>query len=188
MPNLHVVLVSTRPGRKGKPVGEWFLGHAREHGKFDVEWVDLAEVGLPLFDEPRHPRLGKYEHAHTREWSARVKRADAFVFVTPEYNHSVPPSLTNALAFLVHEWAYKPVGFVSYGGVSGGLRAVQTAKQIVVALKMMPIPEAVAIPFFSHHVDDETDAFRPGEVQDRAARVMLDELLRWEEALRPLRG
>lgn len=188
MLNLTVIVVSTRPGRQGPAVAAWFEGLARAHGGFAVEIVDLAEVGLPLFDEPRHPRLRQYEHAHTRDWSATVERADAFVLVTPEYNFATPPSLVNALDFLVREWAYKPVGFVSYGGVSAGLRGVQMTKLLLTSLKMMPIPEAVAIPFFTRHLDADTGAFDPGETQADAARGMLGELARWAAALRPLRS
>ncbi|HEX2203041.1 MAG TPA: NAD(P)H-dependent oxidoreductase [Longimicrobium sp.] len=187
MLTLQVIVASTRPGRKGPAVASWFLGQARAHGGFRVEEVDLAEVGLPLFDEPRHPRLRQYEHAHTRAWSETVSRGDAYVLVTPEYNFGPPPSLVNAFDYLVHEWAYKPAGFVSYGGVSGGLRGVQATKGIVTALKMMPIPEAVAIPMFTQHLDQETGAFDPGAVQAKAAATMLDELARWAGALRPLR-
>jgi NAD(P)H-dependent FMN reductase len=187
MPKLHVVIVSTRPGRAGPFVASWFLEIARRHGKFDIEVIDLAEVDLPMFDEPKHPRLREYEHEHTKAWSATVDRADAFVFVTPEYNFSAPPSLVNALDYLIHEWAYKPAGFVSYGGVSAGLRGVQMAKQTLTALKMMPLPEAVSIPFYAQHLDRESGVFDPGEVQARAAEVMLTELLRWTEALKPLR-
>ena len=113
---------SRRP-RKGPAVAAWFEQVAREQGKFEVEPIDLKAVNLPLLDEPEHPRLRRYKHEHTKAWSATVQRADAFVFVTPEYNFSMPPSLVNAVDYLVHEWNYKPVGFVSYGGVSGGLRA-----------------------------------------------------------------
>lgn len=187
MPVLQVVTASTRPGRQGPRVAAWFEAQALSHGAFEVEMVDLAEVALPVFDEPRHPRLQEYEHDHTRAWSERVRRADAFVFVTPEYNFGPPPSLVNALDYLVREWAYKPAGFVSYGGVSAGLRGVQATKQIVSALKMVPLVEAVAIPFFSRHVDVETGRFDPGEVQEKAARVMLDEMVRWTGALAALR-
>ncbi|HET8657164.1 MAG TPA: NADPH-dependent FMN reductase [Longimicrobiaceae bacterium] len=186
--NLQVILVSTREGRKGPAVAEWLVGRAREHGRFQVELIDLADVNLPLFDEPRHPRLGKYEHEHTKRWSAIVDRADAFVFVTPEYNYSAPPSLVNALDYLNREWAYKPVAFVSYGGVSGGTRSVQMAKQTVTALKMMPIPEAISIPFFVEYLDPDTGAFDPGVTQEKAATAMLDELLKWTGALKPLRA
>src|SRR5690349_114928 len=124
MPHLQIVVASTREQRKGPQVAAWFEGEARAHGGFEIELVDLAAVALPLFDEPRHPRLRQYEHEHTRRWSASVERADAFVFVTPEYNYGAPPSLLNALDYLIQEWAYKPVGFVSYGGVSAGTRSV----------------------------------------------------------------
>ncbi len=185
---LQVVIASTRQGRLGPMVGKWFFEYARVHGRFDVELVDLAEINLPVFDEPGHPRLQKYEHDHSKGWSEIVARADAFVFVTPEYNYGTPPSLINALDYLHYEWTYKPVGFVSYGGVSGGTRGVQMTKQIVTTLKMMPLPEAVAIPFFNQYLDQQTNTFRPGEVQENAAAVLLDELHRWAEALKPMRA
>ena len=187
MPHLQVITVSTRPTRKGPAIAEWFVGRAREHGKFEVEPVDLAQVKLPLFDEPKHPRFGEYAHEHTRRWSDIVKRADAFVLVTPEYDFGPPASIINALQYLVKEWAYKPLGFVSYGGVSAGSRSVNTLKITVTALKMMPMVEAVAIPFFAQHFDAESGKFAPPDVQDDAAVVMLDELLRWTEALKALR-
>ena len=188
MLNLQVIVASTRDARKGPMVATWFMKQACAHGKFHVELVDLAEMNLPLFDEPRPPRLGQYEHEHTKAWSATVARADAFVFVTPEYDYCAPASLFNALEYLSREWAYKPVGFASYGGVSGGVRGVQMTKQLVTTLKMMPLPEAVTIPFFTQYIDKETGVFDPGEVQAKSATVMLDELLRWATALKPLRS
>ena len=188
MLNLQIIIASTRSGRSGHHVGVWFDEIARRHGEFDVECVDLAEVNLPLFDEPRHPKLRQYEHARTKAWSKIVDRADAYVFVTPEYDHTPPAALVNALQHLVQEWAYKPAGFVSYGGVSGGTRGVQVTKQIAVALKMMPIPEAVNIPFYTQHLDREAGVFTPGEVQEKAAGAMLDELQKWGSALKPLRA
>ncbi|HEX5830894.1 MAG TPA: YceI family protein [Gemmatimonadaceae bacterium] len=100
---LHVLVASTRAGRQGPRVGAWILEQARAHGKFQLELVDLAEVDLPFLDEPAHPQLAQYEHAHTKTWSAIVNRADAFVFVTPEYDHGAPASLVNALQYLVRE-------------------------------------------------------------------------------------
>jgi NAD(P)H-dependent FMN reductase len=188
MPHLQILVASTRPSRKGPAVAAWFEQQARRHGRFEVEIVDLAAVGLPIIDEPEHPRLQRYQHDHTKAWSALVSRADAFVFVTPEYNFSPPPSLINALDYLLHEWAYKPVGFVSYGGMSGGLRGVQMCKLLVTALKMMPIPEAVSLPFFAKAIDPATGAFAPGDAPARAATVMLDELVRWAGALAVLRA
>ncbi len=178
MLNLHIISVSTREGRVGPAASAWFLEVARNHGKFNVEFVDLAEINLPVFDEPIHPRLRQYQHDHTKAWSAVVARADAFIFVTPEYNYSTPAPLVNALDYLVQEWNYKPVGFVSYGGQSGGMRGVQMTKQIVTALKMMPMAEAVAIPFFTQHIDGETGVFNATESQEKAAEVLLNELLK----------
>ncbi len=105
MLKLGVVIASTRPGRVGPSVARWFEERARVHGKFEVQLVDLQEVNLPVFDEPNHPRLAKYERAHSKAWSATVKGLDAFAFVTPEYNYGPPPALLNALNFLFHEWA-----------------------------------------------------------------------------------
>lgn len=188
MLNLQIIIVSTRPGRKGGIIAEWFAEHARRHGGFNVEVVDLAEVNLPMLDEPNHPRLRQYQHEHTRAWSATVERGDAYVFVTPEYNYGAAPSLLNALDYLFSEWAYKPAGFVSYGGISAGTRSVQMAKQVVTALKMMAIPEGVTIPFFPQYIDSETEKFVPIELQEQAADLMLNELLKLAEAMKPLHG
>ena len=119
MSHLQVIVASTRKGRSGLGVAQWFLDRTKQHGKFDVELIDLQAVNLPLLDEPNHPRLRQYQHAHTKSWSATISRADAYVFVTPEYNFGPPPALINALDYVYLEWNYKPAGFVSYGGVSG---------------------------------------------------------------------
>jgi NAD(P)H-dependent FMN reductase len=186
MLKLHVVLTSTRPGRACLPIGAWFDAAARRHGKFEVQLVDLAEVNLPPLDEPRHPRLGQYEHAHTKAWSATVSAADAFVFVTPEYNYGSPPAMLNAFDYVYKEWNYKAAGFVSYGGPAGGARSVAMSKQIVTALKMMPIVEAVTIPMFSQFLD--AGVFKATEQHEKAATMMLDELHRWADALKPMRA
>ncbi len=186
-PLLQVVIASVREERKGGLVADWFIGEAEKHGGFEIERIDLAKIDLPLFNEPRHPRLRQYEHEHTKAWSRSVAGADAFVFVTPEYDYGIPAPLANALQYLVHEWAYKPLGFCSYGGVAAGTRGVQMTKQIATTLKLVPMFEAVAIPFFTEKIDAESGLFQPGAVQEKAVVVMLDEMLRWEGALRTLR-
>ncbi len=150
MPRLHVVIASTRPGRTGPAVADWFTGIAEKHGGFDVHVVDLAEVGLPLLDEPHHPAERNYTHQHTKDWSASVDAADAFVFVAPEYNYGINAALKNAIDYLYFEWQYKPVGIVSYGNTSAGLRAAQMTKQVVTTLKMMPVTESVGDPLHRH--------------------------------------
>jgi NAD(P)H-dependent FMN reductase len=186
MPTLQIIVASTRPGRVGLPVADWFSARAKAHGAFEIDVVDLAELGLPFMDEPNHPRLRRYEHQHTKDWSARVDAADAFVFVTPEYNHSFNAPLKNAIDFLHSEWEYKPVGFVSYGGIAAGTRALQALKPVVVALKMTPVNDAVNVPFVRQFIDED-ERFTPNEVLEQAADAMLGELDRVQAALRPLR-
>ncbi|MFF3664477.1 NADPH-dependent FMN reductase [Microtetraspora malaysiensis] len=186
-PILQIIVASTRPGRVGLPVAEWFRDRAVAYGAFEVEIVDLAEVDLPFMNEPHHPRLRQYVHQHTKEWSTTVERADAYVFVTPEYNHSFNAVLKNALDYLHGEWQYKPAGFVSYGGVSAGTRAVQMLKQVVSGLKMLPVVEAVTIPFVREFVDED-GRVRPNDVMNQAADAMLAEIARTAPALGHLRG
>jgi NAD(P)H-dependent FMN reductase len=186
-PRLLIVIASTRPGRVGLPVAQWFEEHARAHAGFDVTVADLAEIGLPFMDEPSHPRLQRYTQQHTRDWSATVARSDAFAFVMPEYNHGFTAPLKNAIDFLHNEWRYKPLGLVSYGGVSAGTRAAAMIKPVVTVLGMTPITDAVSIPFVHQFLDDD-DKIQPNEVMTQAATALLDELVRLEQALRPLRS
>jgi NAD(P)H-dependent FMN reductase len=186
VPKLQIIITSTRPGRVGLPVGQWFAERARGHGGFDVEVLDLAEINLPFLDEPHHPRLRKYTRQHTKDWSAAIDSGDAYVFVMPEYNFGMNAPMKNAIDYLNQEWQHKPVGFVSYGGVSGGTRAVQMAKQVVSTLKMVPMFEAVSIPFVAQFLDAER-RIKANDVMSTSANAMLDELLRYAEALAPLR-
>ena len=142
-------------------MANWFEPIARAHGGFDVEVTDLAELGLPFLDEPNHPRLRRYTHAHTRAWSATVEASDAFVFVMPEYNFGMNAPLKNALDYLHSEWEHKPVGFVAYGGVAAGTRAVQMTKLVMSGLKLVPLFEAVYIPFVQEH--DRRRGRAPGQ-------------------------
>jgi NAD(P)H-dependent FMN reductase len=130
--------------------------------------------------------LRQYTQPHTEAWSTQVDRADAVVVVTPEYNHGYPASVKNALDYLHQEWADKPIGFVSYGGVAGGTRAVQQLKQVVLALRMVPVVEAVNIPFHAQLIDEE-GTIAPNDVINTAAEAMLNELDRLVAVMRPLR-
>jgi NAD(P)H-dependent FMN reductase len=187
MPKLLTVIASTRPGRVGLPVGEWFAQRVFEHGGFESELVDLAVLQLPLLDEPAHPRQRQYTKAHTHAWSAIVDSADAVVLVTAEYNYGYPAALKNAIDYLNHEWRYKPVGFVSYGGVGAGTRAVQQLKQVVQAVQMFAVGGAVNIPFVQQFMTDD-GAIEGNDVMHQAAADMLDELLHVGAALAPLRA
>lgn len=185
--HLAIIIGSTRPGRVGPVFAKWLEEFAREHGKFEPVLTDIADFGLPVLDEPHHPRLGKYEQDHTKAWSKAIDAADAFVFVTPEYNYFAPPAIVNAVDFLAREWNYKPAGFLSYGGASGGLRAVQSMKPLLTTVKAMPIPEAVSLPMYQKLVDDN-GVFQPSEQVAGGAKTMLDELFRWSQALKPMRA
>jgi NAD(P)H-dependent FMN reductase len=185
-PVLQIIIASTRPGRVGPSVASWIHERAVAHGGFDVELVDLAEVNLPMFDEPKHPRFGQYVHQHTKDWSATIKRADAFIFVVPEYNYGFNAAIKNAIDYLNAEWQHKPVGFVSYGGVAAGTRAVQMLKQVITTLKMVPMFDAVNIPFVQQFLDEDRK-LQPNDIMETAAAAMLDELVRWTASLRNLR-
>lgn len=187
LPQLMVLIGSTRPGRVGRAVADWFIEHAEQHGAFRVSVVDLAELDLPFLDEPNHPRLGRYINQHTRAWSEQVTAADAFVIVTPEYNHGYPAPLKNAIDFLHQEWQDKPVGFVSYGGISAGTRAVQQLKQVVATLKLHAVADAVHIPFVATLMGEDGHLLA-NEIMDTSAGQLLDEVARMSAALAPLRG
>jgi NAD(P)H-dependent FMN reductase/ribosomal protein S18 acetylase RimI-like enzyme len=173
---LGVVVGSTRPGRVGPVVANWFASEAEQHQFFEVQVLDLAMIALPLLDEPEHPSSGMYTHDHTRRWSETVAGADAFVFVTPEYNRGVPAPLKNALDYLYTEWRDKPAAVVSYGMTSMGLRAAESLGQTISALGMLLIPELVAIALRQRldadgHIDPDTS-------MTSGAQTMLDALAR----------
>lgn len=183
--NLQILICSTRPGRGGPALANWLTETTATSDLFSVELVDLAEFKLPVFDEPEHPRMQKYKHEHTKQWAAAVSKADAFVFVTPEYNYAPPPSLLNAIDYLVKEWQYKPVGFFSYGGIGGGLRAVQVTKQILTTLRVHPIMDNLQSFNFRTQID-ASGRFNPNEAQTAGVAPMLSELHKLAMALKPL--
>src|SRR5699024_10079378 len=127
-----------------------------------------------------------YQHEHTRRWAASVDEADAYVLVVPEYNFGPTPALLNALNYVYREWNYKPAGFVSYGGVSGGLRSVEATEPTLTSLKVMPLLEQVPVAMVHEQLDN--GSFKAKEIQQKSAIVMLDELHRWADALKPMRG
>lgn len=183
---LKVIIASTRPGRKGTAVAKWFLDRLKDNSDFEVELLDLKKINLPFLDETTHPRLQNYTKEHTKSWSSTIGEADAFVTITPEYNFGYPAALKNALDYLSQEWQEKPMGFISYGGVSAGTRAVQALKLTVTTLEMMPLPQAVNIPFFSQFINNEGN-FEGNDPLEKSAEVMLIKLQAWAEALKGMR-
>ncbi|MET8311619.1 bifunctional NAD(P)H-dependent oxidoreductase/GNAT family N-acetyltransferase [Micromonospora sp. NPDC005173] len=182
-----VLMCSTRPGALGPLVGQWLIERitlrAAELG-VELVPVPLSDLNLPFLDEEEHPSSGVYRHEHTRRWSAIVDAADGFIAVTPEYNYGMPATLKNALDYLSREWAWKPIGFVSYGHTSAGTRSVQHAKQVVTTLRLVPLDATVAI-----RIGDamESGRLRSDAARDTAGVGLLDELVRVAHALRPLR-
>jgi NAD(P)H-dependent FMN reductase len=185
MPLLQVIVASTRPGRVGRGVGEWFAAEAVAHGAFDVELVDLAEVNLPMLDEPHHPRLANYIHDHTRRWSDTIARGDVYAFVMPEYNHSFNAPLKNAIDFLWNEWNDKAAILLGYGGVSGGIRGMQSFKPVLEAVRLHLAAE-LPVPFVHKQVVD--GVFTPSSPTAEGALSALTEAARLHDALASLRA
>ena len=179
-----IVVGSVRPGRIGLPIAKWVAETA--DGEWQVDLVDLAELNLPFMDEPNHPSIRTYTKQHTLDWSKRVDAADAIVLVTPEYNHSFSPALKNAIDFLSQEWWRKPVGFVSYGGVSGGTRGVVTLEPVITGVGMVRTGASVELPFAGHQVAD--GEFTPNEKEIAVLGKVLVELDGLATALRPLQN
>src|SRR5580658_2143159 len=147
MYKLKIISSSVRPGRKGPIVASWITEEATKHGAFEPELLDLGEIALPLMNEAAHPRMKKYEHEHSKQWSQKIDEADAFIFVTAEYDYSYPASLKNALEYLLHEWAYKPAGLVSYSiGPFAGVRAMNNLRPDLLSMKVVSLGEWVTIP------------------------------------------
>ncbi len=169
-----IVVGSVRPGRVGLPIAEWVRAEAEKSGNFEIDFVDLAELALPFMDEPAHPRLRQYTKQHTIDWSARVDAAEAFIFVTPEYNYSYSPALKNAIDFLNNEWWRKPLGFVSYGGVSSGTRGVAALMPVTSAIGLVRVGANVELTFGGAQVVD--GVFEPREKESAIIARELEEL------------
>ena len=183
---LNIIIGSTRPGRIGPRVAQWIKDAGLAHGKFDVELVDLADFALPLLDEAAHPMAQQYANAPTKNWSASVASADAFLFVTPEYDYFAPASLVNAVQVLMREWFYKPAGVVSYGGISGGLRSAQILRQLLGNVNVHALPQVVPVPNVAQHIGSD-GLFAPNQPMQDGLNGLLDELHKWAVALRTMR-
>ena len=181
---IGIILGSTRPGRRGEPIASWVLDTARAHGGADYELIDLAQHGLGTLDEGGNPTHQQYEHPHTRDWSALIDDFDGFVFLVPEYNHSFPGALKNALDHIYREWNDKAAGIVSYGGWAAGVRAAEALRLVLAELQVATVraqPAVALIPAFA------TGAFVPAEGLAVAVCDMLDQVIAWSGALRGVR-
>jgi len=181
-----VIAGSVRPGRMALPIARWVESELEALEDVEVDLVDLGELALPLMDEPDHPRLRQYTQPHTLAWSERVDAADAFILVSPEYNHSYSPALKNALDYLSQEWHRKPAMFVSYGGVSAGTRAVGALKPVLAALGLVTTAAAFEINFPGNQIGEDGEFLPSGTHRGRLEQGAA-ELLELAGALRPLR-
>jgi NAD(P)H-dependent FMN reductase len=182
---LKVIVASTRPGRIGLPIGEWFTQQAEQLPEFSVELLDLGKINLPFYDEPNHPKMQQYVHQHTKDWSAKIADGDAFIFIVPEYNFSMPATIKNAIDYLYYEWANKPSLIVNYGYISSGTRSAQMLKQVLTSVNIMPLAESVNIPLMSYL--DESQQFHADERLNDNAKESLQRLLLWTKHLAALR-
>lgn len=188
-PRILTIVGSTRPGRIGRSIAEWFQRQATQQHDVQFEIVDLAEWSLPFLDEPAPAKMRMYRHDHTRKWSDRIAGAAGYVLVTPEYNHGYPASLKNALDYLYHEWSGKPVGFVGYGW-GGGRGAVDQLSQVVKELRMQALPHALLIPLTPAMFDDRHQIVSPDQAlssHEDDARGLVDAVVAatqpaWSEA------
>jgi NAD(P)H-dependent FMN reductase len=184
MLKIAIIIGSTRPNRNGEAVGRWTFDLARKRSDAQFELIDLKEINLPLLDEPVPPAMGQYSKPHTKSWAAKIDAFDGFVFVTPEYNHSTGAALKNAIDYLFREWNNKAAGFVSYGS-AGGARAVEHLRLIMAEVQVATVRNQVMLSLMTDF--ENYSVFKPNPSHEKSLSGMLDQLVAWAGALRPLR-
>lgn len=184
MLSVGIIIGSTRPGRKAEVVAKWAYEIARKRTDAKFELVDIKDFHLPLLDEPMPPALGQYTQEHSRKWSATIASFDAFVFVTPEYNHATSGALKNAIDFLYAEWVNKSAGFIGYGGTSGA-RAVENLRLIMAELQVATVRAQVGLSLFTDFENFTT--LKPAAIHETALSTMLDQVIAWGGAMKSLR-
>jgi NAD(P)H-dependent FMN reductase len=185
MLRVGIIIGSTRPGRKGEAVAKWVYEIAQSRSGAEFELVDIKDFNLPLFDEPMSPTLGQYTHEHTKKWSQKIASFDAYVFVTPEYNHGTSGALKNAIDYLYKEWVNKAAGFVGYGGASG-TRAVESLRLVMGELQVADVRAQVGLSLFTDF--ENFTVFKPAPGQEKSVNAMLDQVIAWGGALKTLRN
>ena len=184
MLKVGIIVGSTRPGRKAAVVAKWAHDLLKSRNDAEFEIVDIEDYKLPLLDEPVPPLMGQYSKAHTKTWSAKIASLDAFIFVTPEYNHSTSAALKNAIDFLFHEWNDKAAGFIGYGG-AGGVRAVENLRLVMGEIKVAPVRAQVMLSLYADF--EAFTTFTPQEHHDKTVHAIADEVIAWGGALKGLR-
>ncbi len=186
MYTVKVISSTVRPGRRGPFVAKWVVDQLNKTEHFKASLIDLGEWDLPLMNEAHHPRLRKYEHEHTKRFSAAIEEADAFVMVTAEYDNTYPAPLKNALEYLVFEWHHKPSGIVSYsGGNFAGIRAAKVLKDDLLSKKIIPLMETVHIPNIDSLIHE--GEFKANELIEKNMHTLSNALLKWSKSMETLR-
>jgi NAD(P)H-dependent FMN reductase len=184
MIRLAIIVGSTRPGRKAAAVAEWVFDIAKQRNDLEVELVDIQDYDLPLLDEPVPPSMGQYSKPHTKKWAQKIDSFDAFVFVTPEYNHGTSGALKNAIDFLYAEWNNKAAGFVGYGS-AGGTRAVESLRLVMGELQVADVRAQVALSLYTDFENFQN--FKPAQHHEASVTAMLDQVVAWGRALQNVR-
>lgn len=184
MLKIGVIAGSTRPGRKAETVAQWVIEHAKKRGDAQYELVDIAKFNLPILDEGVPPSMGQYANAHTKKWAEAIAQYDGFVFVTPEYNHSISGALKNAIDFIYKEWNNKAAGIVGYGG-QGAARAVEHLRGILGELQIADVRSAVHLSMITDF--ENWSVFKPTPALEAPLKALLDQLVSWSTALKTIR-
>jgi NAD(P)H-dependent FMN reductase len=184
MIKVAIIIGSTRPGRNGEAVARWVYDLAQQRSAAEFELVDIKAFNLPLLDEPVPPSQGQYSQSHTKVWAAKIDPFDAFVFVTPEYNHGISGALKNAIDFLYREWNNKAAGFVGYGS-AGGTRAVESLRRVMAELQVADVRAQVALSLFTDF--ENFSVFKPAPHHEKSVSDMLDQVIAWGGAMKTLR-
>lgn len=184
MIKIGIILGSTRPNRNGEAVARWVSEIAQKRNDAEFELVDIKDYNLPLLDEPIPPSMGQYSKEHTKVWAEKIDSFDAYVFVTPEYNHGTSGALKNAIDFLFKEWNNKAAGFVGYGS-AGGARAVESLRLVMGELMIADVRAQVMLSLFTDF--ENYSVFKPAARQEQSVNDMLDQVIAWGGALKTLR-
>jgi len=184
MLKVAIILGSTRPNRNGEAVAKWVYELARNRGDAEFQLVDLKDFDLPLLDEPVSAIMGQYTKPHTKKWSETIASFDGYVFVTPEYNHSIPGALKNSIDFLYKEWNNKSAGFVGYGGV-GAVRAIEHLRLVMAELQVADVKAQVSLSLITDF--EKYHVFKPAASHQKNVNQMLDQVIAWGKALQLLR-
>jgi len=184
MTKIAIIIGSTRPGRNGEAVAKWVYDISKNRKDAEFELVDIKDFDLPLLDEPMPAAMQQYSKPHTKAWAAKIAEFDGFIFVTPEYNHSVPGALKNAIDFISKEWNNKAAGFVSYGS-AGGARAVEQLRLIVAELQIADVRAQVMLSLFTDFVN--MSEFKPDSRHEESVNILFDQVIAWSNALKTIR-